>query len=85
MERTKEMQVMVDSFTTAVYGKSNTEAVAQGACLSCGKVYTAEEQAEWSFLDRKEFGISATCPTCWDAIFGDDEDQYDLDCNGDLA
>ena len=68
MERTKELQSFLDSFTKKAFGRSSTEAREKGVCVTCGNKIKMED-----FKDRlsiKEYEISGLCQKCQDDTFG---------------
>ena len=69
MNRIPTMQQVLDDMAEALFGMSNTEAVATGTCLRCKRVFTSDDRAAWMEIDRREFAVSATCPTCWIELF----------------
>lgn len=44
------------------------EALERGVCCRCGQVPDL-----WDPLDLAEYGISAMCPTCWDAVAAEED------------
>lgn len=66
MNRSPAMQAFVDQFAKSAFGRSNTEALAERVCVTCGKpVGTFRDE-----LSRREYGISGTCQECQDKVFG---------------
>lgn len=73
MKRSKDMQEALDGLTKSLFGKSNTEAMAQQICIACKAPVTPE-----SFRDQisaKEYGISGLCQGCQDIAFAPPEDE----------
>jgi len=69
MERTKELQNFLDSFTKKAFGRSATEAKEKGICVTCG---TKIEMGDFKDqLSIKEYGISGLCQKCQDDTFGE--------------
>lgn len=51
------------------------EALATQHCSIGHHVVTDDEIAAWNPIDRSEYFISGCCPTCWEKLFpNDDED-----------
>lgn len=67
MERTKEMQDFLDSFTESAFGTKIDGPV----CVTCRstKIKSGDFRDD---LSRKEFGISHMCQQCQDDVFGTD-------------
>lgn len=66
MKRHPSMQKFVDDFTEKHFGKSNTDAINEAVCVTCGNKVTGFKDA----LSQKEYGISGMCQECQDKTFG---------------
>lgn len=67
MAKSPEMIAFLDKLTTATYGRSRSECIAQGICVICG----GEAKSFDDLIARKEFGISGLCQKCQDESFAD--------------
>lgn len=68
MERSKEVQSFLDTFTKKAFGRSQTEAKEKNLCVFCGKEIKMEDFKDQ--LSIKEYGISGLCQKCQDDTFG---------------
>lgn len=50
------------------------EALASQQCSIGHHPVSTEEIESWSKRDQSEYYISGCCPTCWDEMFGEDDD-----------
>ena len=66
MERHPTLQKFVDDFTKKIFGKSNTDAINEKACVTCHKKVTGFKDK----LSEKEYTISGMCQACQDSVFG---------------
>lgn len=69
MKRAPHLQNLLDNFSKAAFGKTNSEAVGENVCVICHGP-AAEFSNE---LSRKEFGISGMCEGCQNEFFTDEE------------
>ena len=68
MERSKEMQEVVDNFAKRTFGRTLAEAHEQHVCVTCGE-FACNFRDE---ISTKEYLISGLCQKCQDKIFGED-------------
>jgi len=68
MERSKEVQSFLDTFTKKAFGRSQTEAKEKNLCVTCGKPIKMEDFKDQ--LSIKEYEISGLCQKCQDDTFG---------------
>ena len=68
MERSKEIQSFLDTFTKKAFGRSQTEAKEKEVCVFCHKSINLEDFKD--DLSRKEYEISGICQKCQDDTFG---------------
>lgn len=69
MKRAPQMQKLLDNFSQAAFGKTNSGAVKEQVCVIC-KGPANEFRDE---LSRREFSISGLCEGCQDSVFGEEE------------
>ena len=63
------MQGFLNAFSKSAFGKSITECQAEGVCVQCHKQAMLRTPVE-----VREYGISAMCGPCWDAMFEGEDD-----------
>ena len=74
MEQTKAIAKVVESVADmAGLEIDRVGAILSRQCVNCGTQFSPGVMAEWKEIDRREFGISGLCPTCWDKIFPPEE------------
>jgi hypothetical protein len=66
--RSPAMQKFVDSFAQSVYGRSQTVAVQEHICVTCGKPVSSFRNDK----SAREYEISGMCMNCQDEVFGKD-------------
>jgi len=54
-------------FLRHTFGRTREESISQGVCIRCGRPPGAMTE-----IDRREYEISAVCPSCWHDLFGED-------------
>lgn len=64
-EKSLGMEIFLGSLTEELYGRSRTESITSGICVTCGGDATAFRDA----LSQKEFTISGMCQGCQDKTF----------------
>ena len=68
MERSPEIKKVLDNITKNCFGKTKTDAEAEGVCVFCHKPINMEDFKD--DLSRKEYEISGICQKCQDDTFG---------------
>jgi len=68
MERSKEIQKVVDNTAKKVFGKSLTEAMEEKVCVFCHEPINMNDFKD--MLSVKEYSISGICQKCQDKVFG---------------
>jgi len=68
VERSKELQSLLDTFAKKAFGISQTEAKEKNICVCCSKPIKMEDFKDQ--LSIKEYGISGLCQKCQDDTFG---------------
>ncbi len=66
MERTKELQELLDKMSRELYGSTIAEAQEKSICIVCKR-----EVKEGDFKDKEskaEYGINAMCQACQDDL-----------------
>lgn len=61
---------MIDKTAVALFGQTKADAIAGRTCIRCKLPVRI---AALSILDRREYLITAICPTCWVALFPEDD------------
>jgi hypothetical protein len=72
MERSPEIQKMLDDIALRAFGRSATLAGAAGQCIRCGKPAT-EFRDE---ISRRDYVITRFCQTCQDEIYKERSGKY---------
>jgi len=84
-EKSPEIKKLLDGFTGDAFGRTRSDSLSDGTCVSCGEEIDLDDLSE---IDRKEFGIYAMCPKCtdfsdidedWDEEDEDEEEQYNME------
>jgi RNase P subunit RPR2 len=73
MERTEGMQKALDTVGTLAYGRTNTEAIKENICISCGHPALAFNDE----TSRVEYSISGLCQSCQDIVFNPYREDYE--------
>jgi hypothetical protein len=68
MIRSENVQTALDKLGILAFGRTNTEAIQKGICISCGKAIDLQKGFK-DALSRKEYGISGLCQPCQDVAF----------------
>jgi hypothetical protein len=68
MVRTEKVQTALDKLGILTFGRTNTEAIQKGICISCGKVIDLQNGFR-DALSQREYGISGLCQSCQDVAF----------------
>lgn len=68
MSKTAEMDAALDGITDKLFGRSRTECLNTGVCVTCGGEVAGFKDA----FSRGEYDISGMCQLCQDAVFGGD-------------
>lgn len=63
--------MQTDAMARNLFGRSAIEAIRLGECIRCAEMVTPDA---WPEVDRREYDITALCPTCWDVLFPPEED-----------
>lgn len=56
-----------------LFGMHPSDAIKQLVCVRC-KADVATDMEYWDQADRDEYGISAICPACFNAMFRDEDE-----------
>ena len=63
-----------DSIARTLFGQTYGEAIAAGTCIRC-KLSVAEMPLTGE--DKAEYRVTAICPTCWVAMFPEDDPRVE--------
>lgn len=55
-----------------LFGKTALDAIRLGECIRCAETVAPDA---WADVDRREYFITALCPTCWDVLFPEADDE----------
>lgn len=65
-QKSPEMQKLLDSFSTQVFGRSRSSSINSRICVMCGNVVNDFPTP----LYEREYQISGLCAACQDEVFG---------------
>jgi hypothetical protein len=68
-EKSPEMESFLDSVTGKVFGRTRTDSIGSGVCVTCG----GEAISFRDEVSKKEYTISGMCQECQDSVFGTEE------------
>ena len=68
MSRSPKMQKFVDSMAESMFGRSNSEAIQDSLCVTCGEEVCLNDLRDP--ISSREYGISGMCQKCQDSVFG---------------
>ena len=59
-----------DRLATRLFGQTRQDALDAGICIRCK---LPPDLASMSLADRREYAVTAICPTCWVDLFPEDD------------
>jgi len=70
-----DKEKFIDMFAEMFFGRTRTEAMKQGICVTCGKKIDMEDFRDEK--SRKEYEITGMCQECQDEVFDyfDEEEE----------
>ena len=61
-----------DSLAVKLFGRTAAEARHDGICIRCGLAF---DPTRYTVEDQREYRITALCPSCWDAVTVDPDEE----------
>lgn len=72
MNRAPGLQTMLDGMAERQFGMTSARAQELGCCIRCRRDVSP---ALLTDIDRREYGMTAICPQCWDEIHPEGDDD----------
>lgn len=70
-KKSPQVESFLDSLTERTFGRTRTDSIGSGVCVTCGGDATSFRDA----LSEKEYTISGMCQSCQDSVFGVSDDE----------